>query len=315
MKKKTWVGVFMLGIAIVAPARQPEIDMNTILKNSAEYCERLKIAAFHFICLENVKETIKDQKGNRDKTTFLYDYQLFGRDGNAEESRTLKQIDGVSQPAQKNARLGTEFYSQWSVYAPIFLLARENQEKFRYQIIKKERIKGIKTWVLDVEPLVDKGIIIHGRIWLDQKDFSVLCIEINPGALGGYQKQLENARSLGAKLWLTDTHWYEVRHDGLRFPSRTEFYERYHFDGKRIFNNLHSTTRGSITTGWGPEGVLTSPEISTRSAFSSEISTEAASSISGQNGWVWDRSETSFTYNHYYFFQVRMDIKEHLPEN
>jgi hypothetical protein len=36
---------------------------------------------------------------------------------------------------------------------------------------------------------------------------------------------------------------------------------------------------------------------------------------SRQRGWVWDRSETSFTYNHYYFFQVQMDVKEHLPEN
>jgi hypothetical protein len=301
MMKIFYVVILILGLAIVAPAGRPEIDTNMILKNSARYCERLKTATFHFICMESVKEIIRDQKGKRKKNTFLYDYQIIGKEGKADETRTLMQINGVSMPPQKNARLEIGFYSHLSVYAPILLLAWENQGKFRYRIIKEERIKGVKTWVIDVEPLDERGIFIHGRVWLAQNDFSVLCIEVNPGALGGLQKKQENALKLGARLWITDTHWYEVRHDGLRFPSRTEFHEEYRFDKNRPLEKIHSTAGGRGSAALGPEGYLGSPERSSGGAVSTP----------GLSGWTWNRSETSFTYSRYQFFQVQMDVKEH----
>ena len=284
MRNKIRLGLIVLAMAMNGVAGQAETELGVILKKSAAYCERLRVAAFHCICKEHVAEVIKDVKGRRTKKTYVYDYQLMGRAGQAEETRTLLQVNGVDQEPLKDVALQTEFYSHLSVYAPVFLLARENQGQYRYQLLKKERLKGVRTWVLDVEPAAgEPGVRMHGRVWIDPKDFSVLCIEVNPMALGGYQKTRDKARSWGAEASITDTHWYEVRHDGLRFPSRTEFHEKYLFD---VYNPI------------APESFVLGRFMMGQS----------------RNGWTWNRSTTTFIYQGYHFFQVQMEVSERVLE-
>jgi hypothetical protein len=282
MNKSIYFIIFMLGFVTAGPSSSPEVDLPTILKNSADYCERLNKAAFRCLCMETVKETIKDQGGKSRKKSFLYDYQVVGKGGKIEETRSLIEVNGEPVTPQKNAKLETEFYSRFSIYAPIFLLARENQEKYNYRLVKKERIKGVKTWVLEVEPLDKRGVSIFGRIWLDQKDFSVICIEINPEAMGGVQKQLENAGKIGAKLLMSDTHWYEVARAGIRFPSRTEISEKYKFSSN-IFTDIQSLMGGTVRPDPGNS--------------------------------TWNRSNITFTYDCYQFFDIlKMEVKERLSE-
>ncbi|MDD8013294.1 MAG: hypothetical protein PHX05_07445 [Acidobacteriota bacterium] len=251
-------------------------DIHAILKNSAEYCRRLGAATFRFICQETVKETVRDQKGKKTSKSYLYDYQITGEKGKALETRTLMKVDGRSVPRRKNARLETGFYSHVSVYAPVLLLGQENQGGYHYRVVKSDRLGGRKAWVLEVEPLAEHGVILHGRVWVDQRDFSVLCIEVNPAAMGGHEKQQENARKMGAELQMSDTHWYGFSRNGLRFPSRTEFREEYRFADY-------------------PPGT--------------RLDLRDPTFIAPVRGWTWKRSETSFTYGQYQFFQVQVEYQ------
>lgn len=266
----------LLGLAMEGAAAPPEADLSAILKNAAEYCERLKKAAFSCTCLETVKETIRDQKGRKKKREFLYDYQVIGVRGEVKESRTLIQVNGAAVIPQKADKLPTEFYSRYSIFAPIILFARDQQPQYEYKLLKKEKLLGVRTWVLEIKPRKESGISLHGRAWIDRKDASVLRIDINPEALGGFPKQQENARKMGAELLMNDSHWYEVVRNGIRFPSRTEISEQYQFKNYKF--------------------------IGVRS-FKDVVSMPAPSD------WIWNRSLTAFVYDRYRFFYVQTEVK------
>jgi hypothetical protein len=103
------------------------------------------------------------------------------------------------------------------------MLGRENQKKYRYQLLSKEKIGNVETYKLSVDP-EKKGVgaINHGVVWVDVKDGSVVKIELNPRSLMGIRTLMANARRKGTKIRVTDTHWYEVKKNRIRFPSKTE---------------------------------------------------------------------------------------------
>lgn len=273
MKRKIIFILLVLGMEWSAAASRPDIELAVILKNCGEYCERLKKSIFSCTCLETVKETIRDPSGKKKQRDFLYDYQIVGQAGKVIESRVLQKVDGVPVAKKKNAALETEFYSHYSIYVPIILFSRENQAHYRYKLLKREKLRGVQSWVLEIEPASADGISLHGRAWLDHDDSSVLRIDIAPEALGGFEKQKANAMKMGATLSLTDTHWYELARDGIRFPTRTEIREKYEF------NDENASAISSLRAGFPRPG----PGNST-----------------------WNRSLTSFSYDRYRFFYVRM---------
>ncbi len=83
---------FIICFGFVAWKKQTsdnQVDLKSILKNSAVYCERLKEAVFHFVCLEVVTEKIEKKlsypenrrglknflEGNRPRSRSDYQYE------------------------------------------------------------------------------------------------------------------------------------------------------------------------------------------------------------------------------------------------
>jgi hypothetical protein len=258
----------------------------TMLGEAAKYCEKLKSTAFKYFCLEHVSETLSDPMGHRRKNVYHYDYQIIGKEGKASEQRTLLFENGNQRHLEK-AQLSTRIFSYYSFYMPVFLLAKENQAKYNYQLQAVQKINGREAQGIKVvlRELAD-GPILDGQVWLDTTDFSVIKIEVNTRYFAGFEQLQKQAMKAGADLNLSDVHWYEVRRNGIRFPSRTEIREIY------VMNGL--------------------PPGSGRSGASGSLGSIGINGWSGDwnsssHRWEFDRSRTVFSYSRHRFFNVEME--------
>lgn len=227
-----------------------EEKLDKILKQCAEYCEKLVGASLFFVCEEKIEEKIyrpgggiivgsadadqitiyHDERRPRltEKNTYLYDYQLIKKGEKIEESRILLEENGKKRN-EKNAPLKTKrFQSEKSVFGPVGLLSREWQANYDYKIARDETIKGRETFVIEAKPKIKiEKKPNYGKIWIDKKDFSILRIRIEQESLAGYDDFEKEAKKIKVKPIITIIHDYEVEKNGLMFPSKTTFREEY----------------------------------------------------------------------------------------
>jgi len=215
-----------------AQTRDPRLA--EILEKTAAYCEALKQASLHFICKEHVVELVDARNPvfweatHSTRTELLYDYQLVkGKDG-VVEKRTLLMENGIRNE-ENNAPLKTNrFYSYRAVYGAVGFLSREWHDLYEYKIIKEETLEGRKAYVVEARPKTGiAGKPNFGKIWVDQADFSVLRIDVEQESLSGFDIIRKQARRRNYKPAFIISHVYGIEKDGLRFPSRTVFTERY----------------------------------------------------------------------------------------
>lgn len=243
--------------------RLTQEKLPVILSQTADYCEKLKKAAFHFYCQEKIMEaqmakhyaapiqqasTPNDfRSGRRDrhfirsnmrwkKKYYIYDYQIILKNGKISESRTLIR-EKNKKVNIRNAPLKTRFSSEYSFYMPL-IFARENQDMYRYTLLKEQRIKGIKTYKISVEPKSpEMGKVSHGLAWVSREDGSVVAIRVHPRSFIGAEKIRKAAMENGYDLMLTDEHLYLKERNGIRFPTQTTIHEGY-------ISNISSKRRG-----------------------------------------------------------------------
>ncbi len=222
--------------------------LDAVLDKAAGYCRKLKEAAFRFYCLEQVEEKTLDRDPMKQQVMpverrWEYDYQIIGANGEIREKRRLVR-EGTRKVDKENASLATRFSSRYSVFMPVTLLAAENRGKYRYLIAGHKKLQNRDCLVVDVQPRdPNVGEIAQGMIWIDEADGSVLKIAMSPRGVVGIQALKEAARKMSAELVMEVIHWYLVDHDGLRFPSQTEFIEQYRFD-KALANRSQIDVRG-----------------------------------------------------------------------
>lgn len=281
--------VILVLLASLLRALEKESDphaLATMLGEGAKYCEKLKTAAFKYFCLEHVSETLSDPTGHRHKNVYHYDYQIIGKEGKASEQRTLLFENGNQRHLEK-AQLATRIFSYYSFYLPIFLLAKENQAKYNYQLQAMQKINGRKAQGIKVVlKELAGGPVVDGQIWLDTTDFSVIKIELNPRYFAGFEQLQQEAMKMGAILTLSDVHWYEVKRNGLRFPSQTEIREIYSMCG---------LPPGSRSLGArGIRGLA-------------ELNGSGGDWNSSTQRWGFDRSRTVFSYSQHRFSNVEME--------
>jgi TonB family protein len=231
-------------------------DLEIILQKSADYCERLANSALHFICEETIKEEIQGSRGfivrsptvtlpgnirmvtsrggrNIERNAYVYDYQLIKKGEKIEETRTLIKENGKKK-YEKNAPLKTKrFYSKRSVFGPVGFLGKKWQDKYNYKIIKEKTIKRRKTYVIEIKPKMEgEGKLNYGKVWIDKKDFSVLQIEIEQKSLAGFEILEQELKKKNITPFFTTTHYYFIEKNGIRFPSKTVFEEKYEYKGR-----------------------------------------------------------------------------------
>jgi len=215
---------------------QHKRTLNSLLKKSARYCQKLKRATFYFICTEEVIDNYWF-KGNHEKEyRYLYDYQITREeDGKMNENRELKPatIELLEKKSKETGKPGdkknifTNFNSSYPFLMPISILAAENQPKYRYRLVGTKTGANRTIYKVSVEPK-EEGIRVkdsnanYGVVWIDSQDGSVHKIQLDPDSLVGVKQLKKLARQKRNRLKVSDVHWYEVQRKGIRFPSRTE---------------------------------------------------------------------------------------------
>jgi len=239
------LGAGQSGVPTTDPALLPRI-----LERTAVYCERLKGMALNFICLETIKEadsslvwtkatqlfpgsralTLKEARDlkatNTKIKTFVYDFQLIKKGDEFTERRTLLEEDGRPKKTE-NATLSTRHAgAKYLVFGPVGFLSKTWQPFFRYEILATEIVGKSAAWVVRASPTERREEnYYHGRIWIDQADFSILKIEWEPLAEQNVPVAPQTPEGVDRKwTWVVT---YDVVKNGIRFPGFQTIQEDY----------------------------------------------------------------------------------------
>jgi VWFA-related protein len=279
-------------------------EMGAILKGAADYCDRLKQAAFHYYCSEKVVETLsgigrdkledirtssnraglmnmieRSQRSSQVKSSqvnkYMFDYQLIKNGADIKEQRQLLS------PKQKDGGMGSAAYtmqaflSEKAVFAPITLFAGERQLFYEYRFVDHDKLNGVPCAVIEVLPRSrEEARYVYGQAWIDLADHAVLKIKANPRSILGYEKLQALARQLRSRLFLNLEITFNRAHAGIRFPDRVVLSERYKGGGMEYTD---SQGRQQYER-FGTDG--------------------------------WERNRTEFTYKDYRFFEVGVQSTE-----
>lgn len=240
-------------IAVAVPATAPISESGAslcaLLARAAAYAEKLKAAAFHFICREDVTEdvfsstSIKNNIPAAPRTHWVYDYQIIARNRKISESRVLLEKN-QEKMRLANAQLETVFHSYFSFYMPATMLAKEKQRLYQYRLLGKEIINKKNIWHI-AAILRFPGSIPWGEIWVRAEDGAILKIQADQTSIVGFEKMAQKAIEKGFMPAITTIHEYSLEKNGACFPSKTTFIERY-TPGEASINKSVFTT-GSET--------------------------------------------------------------------
>jgi hypothetical protein len=186
------------------------IELEKYLKGAAEYCERLKQRAFHFICKEKVSIIIKELnlkakythwKGaprskfwniRQHTESYLFDYQLINNKGQITEQRRLISRNSINDKKFSVKNMVSSFLSEKAIFGPHTMLSKKRQNKFKYEILKTKRNKNQRIVVIKVIPKKEEEVFFSsGEVWIDTENFSVRKIRVVPRYIEGYEKLIQ----------------------------------------------------------------------------------------------------------------------------
>lgn len=177
------------------------------------------------------------------KRIYLNEYQIIKIGDRVKERRTLRKFNGKKM-VEKVPGLQTVIYSYKNALTPIHFFAAENQGKYLYRILKKERVMGCRAYVIEIKAKGDPGeetgenkdeadsILV--KAWVDAKDFSILKFNVFPGAFSGADYLLASNVHEKYNVKISDTHYFGKVKEGIRYPSKTEIYISYNEEPKKL---------------------------------------------------------------------------------
>lgn len=236
-------------------------ELKIILKKCAEYCERVKSIALFYMCQEEIKEKAKvyriadtlrttpygiteivpgeSLKLKRTRTSsYLYDYQLMKKEEELQEQRILLEKNKRKKHIE-NAELEVRFNAAYLIYGPVGFLSRYWQNHFDYEIIGQEDIDKIQAAIIKVTPKPNnKENRNFARIWINERDGSILQIEWEPESIIDYKGKNIEIPAGNLKTVVVWKVTYGVEKNGVRFPSRQHIQEFLVSEsGKRYIGN------------------------------------------------------------------------------
>lgn len=250
LKKQVWIFSVSVSMIIGAgiyhfiyipelDAKDNEINLKKVLKETANYCERVKGMALFYVCKERISEkehfygrtsfarstTEREQRPFRLISTkekkFLYDYQLVKKGSELKEQRILLEEDG-KKTYRENAELSEiKYISQKLVFGPVGFLSEYWQGYFNYEILEEDSVKGIKAIIIKSYPKQEMEENYNfGKIWIDKENFQILKIEWEPVSIKEYEEGALSSQLGEFKQKVIWTVEYGVEKNGVRFPSR-----------------------------------------------------------------------------------------------
>lgn len=211
---------------------EPPAETAALLRLAADYCERLRRAAFRFVCRETVTEdllvrdTIDRSSYKRTRNSWLYDYQVVVRDGQVGENRVLLRKNKYKKRLE-NAGLETRFRSLYSVFLPVTLFAADNQPFFFYRMGKRGKMNGRPVAEMAIAPRPGATEQSSGTAWVDEETGAVLKVDLSQRSIKGIDAAEKRAERSGARLLVSDVHEYGIEREGIWLPSSTSISENY----------------------------------------------------------------------------------------
>lgn len=240
---KAYIGILILALSIELSPNSVDVNnqelLDGILKNCAHYCVLLQNAVLDFVCLEEIEERIYPSgsyiTGHNtrfralslrgighlvERNERIYDYQLIKKHRSITETRALLEENGEKKQ-QKNSDLQTEsFWHKNIIMGPIGLLSYSAQKRHEYEIIREERVKGEKTYLVEAVPKSSFNThYLNGKVWISQNDYSVIRIEWKQESLQNYENILKPIDDPNLEPDLRIISEYTFKKNGLRFPS------------------------------------------------------------------------------------------------
>lgn len=220
------------------PANEPRLEK--ILKETADYCEKLKAMALDFVCHEQIQEKTnefekrlifspskasgglgfyEDLKISKTKKgSYVYDYQMIKKGGDFKEKRDLLEENGKKRNNKDVQPKTMRLSANYLVFGPVGFLSKTWQPHFQYEILGTEKLGPSTAVVIRASPkeITDENYSF-GRIWVDDGDSSILKIEWEPASIPNLAEKVES--SIGElKRKLTWAVSYSVVKNGIRFP-------------------------------------------------------------------------------------------------
>ncbi|MBN2400046.1 MAG: hypothetical protein JXI33_06870 [Candidatus Aminicenantes bacterium] len=253
--------------------------LNAVLAKAAAYAEKLKKAAFHFFCRENVRQEVFgiDERSVLQpvsRSYWIYDYQIIGQNGKITEKRVLLEKNR-KKVHQEKAQLETMYQSFYSFYMPVTILAGEKQPLYHYRLLGKGKIDKKMAWHIAAVRRDHSLSIPWGEVWVVEEDGAVLKIQVEQTSIVGFEKWVEKVNKKGFEPTITTIHEYNTLKNQLRFPSKTTFIERFKsaLEEKKTWDGR---ARGKVEF----------------------------------NHYSFERSRTYFEYKRYHFFSVSTRVEE-----
>jgi len=114
------------------------------------------------------------------------------------------------------------------IFVPTWLFSLEQRSNFSYKLAKEERIKGKKTYVIEVKAKKGKaGDIMSGKIWVDKMNYRILKVEVKTIFLAGYEQIVKECQKYYLKPSFTTVHSYEFEKNDILFPSQSKILVEY----------------------------------------------------------------------------------------
>ncbi|MBM3294489.1 MAG: hypothetical protein FJY82_08175 [Candidatus Aminicenantes bacterium] len=247
------------------PAAQlrANVDLEALLKKTAEYCRKLENAALDFICREEISEKIDptydgkkpaatasdwvslpggrwikgEIRSPKILTSYIYDYQCVRAGGEIRENRTLLSENGkkINEP---NARLKTAIFVFGSVLlSPVGLLAKRFQGDCDYAIVGTEKIARRLVVILEAKPKsgAPETTNLFGKAWIDSETADILKIEWDKSRVRHHESVEKFGERIGWKPRLTIRSEFSAEKNGIRFPTRFQIQEAYLNERGRAF--------------------------------------------------------------------------------
>jgi hypothetical protein len=219
--------------------------LDTILEKTGDYCEKVKGMALFYVCQEKVENerhlfenknllkfsmsALTKIKPRKIRTkTYAYDYQLVKKGKELKEKRTLLEEDGEEKYEENIEFRPVKYSGKYMVYGPVGFLSKQWQHHFDYELVGEDVIDDKKAIIIESTPKKEREVNYnYGRVWVDEKDFSILKIEYDPKSIKDYEDELLKfpISDLSKKvIWATH---FGVEKNGVRFPSQQLIQEFY----------------------------------------------------------------------------------------
>jgi len=238
-------------------------DLQKILEGCSAYCDRLESISLHYICVEEIKETIyhpyrimedarrtlqarnyemermdrneyvydnvdyDDLKRDTETNKYIYDYQLIRKD-RIEETRTLIKENGKKKK-EEGVELKTKRFRFSNItMSPIAILGGDSQRYFDFELIKEAKLWGKRVYILEASPKPNQDERqLWGKLWVDKENFAVLKIEWDERTMKNYAYIQKQADAYQARPVLKFGTEHRFEKNGIRFPSRHFIKEQY----------------------------------------------------------------------------------------